>query len=153
MLRPLLKGTALVVVIAIAQVAYSQEAGSDQAYLQYEIQKVDPWGPFVLNLFLPFGIGSMIQGDTTGGLVVAAGHFFSAGLVLVGSSQPRPDENLILAGLGLATAASLIGLVFPHTYANAANEKLRRDLGIASIAVVLPEDGREGYGVQVTWSL
>lgn len=130
MLRTALVG---LVVIITAQVAYSQETDSDRAYLQYEVQKVDPWGPFVLNLLLPFGIGSFVQGDTTGGLVVAGGQVAGAGLLLAGLTS-EPSGAMALIGIGVYSAASIMGLVFPHTYANAANEKLRKNLGIAGVS-------------------
>lgn len=129
------------VVIITAQVAYSQEAESDRAHLQYEMQKVDPWGPFVLNLLLPFGIGSFVQGDTTGGLIVAGGQVAGAGLMLVGLTSETPSGAMTLIGVGVYSVASIMGLVFPHTYANAANEKLRKDLGIAVSGVSWDERG------------
>jgi len=105
------------------------------------MQKVDPWGPFVLNLLLPFGIGSFVQGDTTGGLVVAGGQVAGAGLMVAGLTSENPGGTMTLIGIGLYSVASIMGLVFPHTYANTANEKLRRDLGISVSSVSLSEDG------------
>lgn len=66
----------LLVSVIAAQAAFSQESGQDsnRAFQRYEIEKIDPWGPFVLNLLLNFGIGSFVQGDTTGGLIVAGGQ-------------------------------------------------------------------------------
>ena len=130
-----------------AQVVSSQEANQDweRAHLQYELQKVDPWGPFVLNLLLNFGIGSFVQGDTTGGLIVAGGQILGIGLIVAGVSSPDPygstTSTLVYVGAGLAVVTSVAGYVFPFTYANAANEKLRRDLGISVSNVSLNEQG------------
>ena len=155
---------ALGIVLAVAmfailtQTAFAQEEeSSNRAFLQYEIQKVDPWGPFVLNLLLNFGIGSFVQGDTTGGLIVAGGQVLGIGLIVAGVSASRTDDQygyttttttttttssaLVYVGAGLAAAASIAGYVFPFTYANAANEKLRRDLGIAVANVSMNDQG------------
>ena len=151
MLRSALAG---LVIVTAAQGAFSQEDGQDseRAYQRYEIEKVDPWGPFVLNLLLNFGIGSFVQGDTTGGLVVAGGQVIGIALVVVdlgrkqevdefGIAVPNTPTALTWVGLGLASAASIAGYVFPFTYANAANEKLRSELGISVSDVSLSEEG------------
>lgn len=133
---------ASLVAIATVQVAYSQEAGSDQAFLQYEMRKVDPWGPFVLNLLLPFGLGSHVQGDTTGGMVVTVGHLAGAlGILLAYGTGLDPSGAVGTAAIGVSVAASLVGLVLPFTYANAANEKLRQDLGLSVSGISWAERG------------
>ena len=134
---------ASLVAIATVQVAYSQEAKSDQeAYLQYEMLKVDPWGPFVLNLLLPFGIGSHVQGDTTGGSVVTVGHLAGAlGILLAYGTELDPSGAVGTAAIGVSIVASLAAIVMPFTYANAANEKLRQDLGLSVTGVPWDERG------------
>ena len=146
MTRRLVPKTALVglvIIIASAQVAFSQEDNQDweRAHLQYELQKVDPWGPFVLNLLLGLGIGSFVQGDTPGGLLVAGGEVVGIGLVIAGAGNPEGGSGLVIGGAALLTAARIAGLIFPFTYANAANEKLRQDLGISVSNVSLNEQG------------
>ena len=138
----------LIIVLA-AQPVLSQEEGesSDRAYLQYEIRKSDPWGPFALNLLLGLGIGSFVQGDTTGGLLVAGGEVIGLGLLIAGYSASLQaietsgsgGGGMVIAGAALLGAARIAGLIFPFTYANSFNEKLRQDLGI-DVAVV-PGDG------------
>ncbi len=93
---------ALGIWLAVAMVAISTQSasaqegdGSDRAFLRYEIEKVDPWGPFVLNLLPGLGIGSFVQGDTTGGLLVAGGEVVGIGLVIAGAGTPEgPFEAL-----------------------------------------------------------
>lgn len=144
----------LLVSVTAAQGAFSQESGqdSDRAFQRYEIEKVDPWGPFVLNFLLNFGIGSFVQGDTTGGLIVAGGQVIGIGMVVVdlgrkqevdayGFAVPNTPTALTWVGIGLASAASIAGYIFPFTYANEANEKLRRDLGISVADVSLSDQG------------
>ena len=143
----------VVLAVALAQQVFAQdqEESSDRAFLQYEIQKVDPWGPFALNLLLGLGIGSFVQGDITGGLLVAGGEVVGAGLLIAGASSVVNDPEgaggtMMVVGVGLLTAARIAGLVFPFTYANSFNEKLRRDLGI-NVSIV------PGDGVNVTFGI
>ena len=140
---------AVAVLAILTQTAFAQEGdSSDRAFLQYEIQKVDPWGPFVINLLLGAGIGSFVQGDTTGGLIVLGGEVVGIGLVIAGAtSDPYSGSGgdggsgLIIVGVAALGVARILGLIFPFTYANAANEKLRMDLGISASSVSLSEDG------------
>ena len=137
----------LVIFITFAQVVFTQEANQDSdasAYWEYDYRKVDPWGPFVLNLLLPFGVGSFVQGDTTGGLIVAGGQVVGIGLVVASTSSGDPLwplGTMTYVGVGLYFVASVAGYVFPFTYANAANDKLRKDLGISVSDVSLSEQG------------
>ena len=138
---------AVVALVITTQTAFAQEGdSSDRAFLQYEIQKVDPWGPFVINLLLGAGIGSFVQGDTTGGLIVLGGEVAGVGLIVAGALAARDaygggSSGLIIVGGAALGVARILGLIFPFTYANAANEKLRRDLGISATSVSLSEDG------------
>ena len=150
-----MKALGIVLAVAVfaisAQAVFAQEgdSSSDRAFLQYEIQKVDPWGPFVINLLLGAGIGSFVQGDTTGGLIVLGGEVVGIGLVIAGVTSSDPysgsdsggGSGLIIVGAAALGVARILGLIFPFTYANAANEKLRMDLGISASSVSLSEDG------------
>lgn len=137
-----------VVAFAIsAQVAFSGEAGPvpkdgwERPFLEYEANTVDPWGPFVLNLLIPLGgIGSFVQGDTTGGLIVLGGQVLGLGAVILNSGEGFWTAGMYI-GAAVYGVATLLGYVVPFTYANAANEKLRRDLGISVSTVSLNEHG------------
>ncbi len=160
-LRTILGGAVIVLAVVSTQPAFSQEAdrnsGDDRAFLQYEMQKVDPWGPFALNLLLGLGIGSFVQGDTTGGLLVAGGEVVGAGLLIAWLSNPESGNALLIGGVVLLSAARIAGLVIPFTYANGFNEKLRKDLGIAisDVSLIVPGvngEADDGYGVNVTFT-
>jgi hypothetical protein len=134
----------VLVVLAVAalaiftQMAFAQETesanGWARPFLEYEASKVDPWGPFVLNMVIPFGgIGSFVQGDTTGGMVVAGGQIAGITLVLAGSSQGYPTTTSYV-GYAIAGVATLAGLVLPFAYASSFNEELR-EITVSSVAL------------------
>ena len=165
MLRTMRRNTRLgavlvAVALAAAQPAFAQESGRSSgdgaAIHQYEVEKADAWGPFALNFLLAFGIGSFVQGDTTGGLIVASGEMVGMGMMIIGGSSVAQDPEgpggiTLVVGVGLLAAARVAGLVFPFTYAQAFNEQLRRDLGIAASDISLTEIDR--YGVNVAFTL
>lgn len=47
--------------------------------------------PFLLNAFVGFGVGSYVQGDTTGGAIGTTGELVSLGLVIAGSVKTAVD--------------------------------------------------------------
>lgn len=47
--------------------------------------------PFLLNAFVGFGVGSYVQGDTTGGAIGTTGELVSLGLVIAGSVKTALD--------------------------------------------------------------
>ena len=140
----------------------------------YEQRKKGPWGPFVLNFLVGFGIGSFVQGDVTAGLLLAGGDLVGIGLVIAGAAsvlaeieyydEGYPLESassggtLILLGAGILSATRIAGLIVPFTYANSFNEKLRRELGInvTDVALIVPGvtgDKHGGYGLMVTMAM
>ena len=128
------------------QTAFAQEGDRTDSwarpFLEYEASKVDSWGPFVLNLTLGFGVGSFVQGDSTGGAILLVGEAIGIGLALAGGVNFFGERQaLVYGGLVLVSVARLAGLAFPFTYANATSEKLRRDLGISVSSVSLNENG------------
>ena len=148
----------LALAMVVPQTALGQAAdqtGSwERPFLEYEVNKVDPWGPFALNLLGGFGLGSFVQGDTTTGVVLALADFVGAGLLLAGAfHQPdcaemindecvRDGTNLLtLSGLAVAGLGRIIGMAAPFVHANAVNDQLRQDLGISVSEVSLSEQG------------
>lgn len=63
-----------------------------------------------------------------------------------GGAVPNMPTALTWVGVGLASAASISGYVFPFIYANEANDKLRRDLGISVADVKRSGVGRDIRG-------
>ena len=64
------------------------------------------------------------------------------GLVVAGAdSGAGYATTTVYVGLAVYSAATLVGLAIPFTYAKATNEKLRRDLGISVSSISLNEHG------------
>lgn len=136
------KVATLLLVAAVASAAFAQDDATN--LLRYESQKVDPWGPFALNLLLPFGIGSFVQGDNSGGLVVLGGQVAGGAMMaadilntanyarvtVYGPLLYRPTF-LFWGGLLVTSGATIAGYVFPFVYANEVNAKLRKNLGLS----------------------
>lgn len=52
--------------------------------------------PFLLNTIVGFGVGSYVQGDTTGGIIGTSGELVSLGLIIAGSVKTVMDTaNLV----------------------------------------------------------
>ncbi|AAX17379.1 P13 family porin [Borrelia turicatae] len=116
--------------------------GNVEKMLLYETYKKDAVVPCLLNLFVGFGIGSLVQGDITGGLLSLGFDVVSIGLLSYGTysiieSHYEKKEKptvlaLSLAAVGGATLVltRIIEAVLPFTYASSYNRKLQENLGI-----------------------
>ena len=136
MKRIVLIGTLML--LSVFAFGEEQETPHDRTnqILLYETQKVDALGPFLLNFFLPFGIGSFVQGDYTSGLLVAGGQVAGGAILLVSMNSlanrrigdPLPAG--LYVGAAISSAATIYGWIAPFPYAQKANAKLQRDLGL-----------------------
>lgn len=123
-----------------------------------------PWGPFALNFFLGFGIGSFVQGNTTAGLIQLAGD--SVGILLYISVvsdafSTSPDTfyddfdsamtKTAIAGLVLV-ASRIYGLVTPFTTAKSYNDKLSSAIYGGMNFTLLPTYN-DGLGVELAASI
>lgn len=117
--------------------------GNVEKMLLYETYKKDPLIPFLLNCFVGFGIGSLVQGDITGGLLILGFDALGLGLLSYGAysmvnSVPASDGSktsvvaLSLVALGGVTMAltRLVEVILPFTHASSYNRKLQENLGI-----------------------
>lgn len=95
----------------------------------YMASEVSAGGPFALNLLLGAGIGSFVQGDTTGGLIGLGGELTGLALILAGE-----DSAPVTIGAILFVGTRIFELVRPWTYASSHNAALRR-------ALLASEDG------------
>ena len=127
----------LVLICGAAVDARAQDAGAQDAQvefntlmLRYEVQKKTPGVPFLLNFLLPFGVGSFVQGDTVGGIVVAGGQVAGGALMLADNISDGLG-TMFWIGVGVSAGVTIAGWIMPFTHAAAFNDQLRRDLGIA----------------------
>ncbi|WKC75785.1 P13 family porin [Borreliella valaisiana] len=120
--------------------------GAGEKLLAYETSKKDPIVPFLLNLFLGFGIGSFVQGDILGGSLILGFDAVGIGLILTGAYLDIKalgnnakkvafkwtwGKGMMLAGMLTMTVTRLTEIIIPFTFANSYNKKLKNSLNIA----------------------
>ena len=137
---PAMLAAVLMMLVVGATAGYGQEIDRTAAMLLYEQRKSQPAGPFVLNLLLPFGIGSFVQGDNVAGVAVLVTSLVGGGIVYADCASNSPTERCIAGryeptalgyiGTGVLVGGYVFGLIRPFTYANQFNEQLRKDLGL-----------------------
>ncbi|BDU62463.1 membrane protein (plasmid) [Candidatus Borrelia fainii] len=124
----------------MASDAVTAKGNMDSKLLFYEIHKQNTLVPFLLNFFVGFGIGSFVQGDLTGGLLILGFDMLGFGLISGGMyslSQYKgintPTIALSLMSLGGITlfVTRIVEIIIPFTYASSYNRKLREKLGIS----------------------
>jgi len=86
--------------------------------------------PFILNLFLGFGIGSWVQNDITGGLIGTLGMV--PGVVLMAAS---PDTEAL--GALLILGSWITDLIRPWTFSSSYNTKLKEALRMSDITDIM----------------
>jgi hypothetical protein len=116
---------------------------SQKARLYDGLKRDDAVLPFVLNLVLPFGVGSYIQGDTSMGtyqlvsqlgfvLGMATGLCYTThtayGVNNWSNSYTEPNALLYILATN-STASYIAGLITPWTYQNSYNSQLRTSIG------------------------
>ncbi|WNY66339.1 P13 family porin (plasmid) [Borreliella andersonii] len=104
-----------------------------ESFNKYDKEKKNPIGPFLLNLLLPFGIGSFVQGDYIGGGSVLG--FNLLGAILLGTGiilnhRETQPTGYILTGVGISMIliSYTTSLIIPFAFANRYNENLKRRL-------------------------
>ncbi|AWG42439.1 hypothetical protein CR532_00165 [Candidatus Borreliella tachyglossi] len=139
--------------------------------LVYEASKKEPLIPFLLNLILGFGIGSLAQGDIIGGLLVLGFDAAGIGLLAYGISsvggisefKTKNDMELPVLAISLITLGGLtlavtrvVEIILPFTHAANYNKRLKQTLGIAfggfqpTFNVNMNEGVRPGFGISFT---
>jgi len=125
---------------------------SMQRSMLFESNKKSSTVPFVVNLLVGFGIGSYIQGDTTGGNIALAGDLGSIGLFYGGyakalsavySSSPYDDtegSGMMVAGMIGLLMTRVFELIRPFSYATDYNMKLSNALMNISMVPVIDKN-------------
>ncbi|WNY64515.1 P13 family porin (plasmid) [Borreliella americana] len=104
-----------------------------ESFNKYDKEKKNPMGPFLLNLFLPFGIGSFVQGDYIGGGSVLGFNLLGAilwgtGIILNHRETQLNGYILIGVGASMVLTSYIASLIIPFTFANRHNENLKKKL-------------------------
>lgn len=94
--------------------------------------------PFALNLAIGFGLGSFVQGDTSGALIALAGDALGVALPLLGYACLMQDYygywdfpygyELMYAGYALIGITRIFESIRPFSYARRYNTTLRKAL-------------------------
>ncbi|ATQ16646.1 P13 family porin (plasmid) [Borrelia miyamotoi] len=112
-------------------------SGDNNKMLLYEVSKKGILAPFLLNFFFGFGIGSFVQGDVTGGLIVLASEIFGLGLIGTGMGFMSSPHSSML-GISLASVGGIVvfatriaEIIIPFTHAYSYNRKLQEKLGVS----------------------
>ncbi|WP_210381909.1 P13 family porin [Borreliella garinii] len=104
-----------------------------ESFNKYDKDKKNPIGPFLLNLFLPFGIGSFVQGDYIGGGSVLGFNLLGVilcgtGIILNTRETQLTGSILIGVGASMILTSYVTSLIIPFTFANRYNENLKKRL-------------------------
>lgn len=138
----------------IALAAQDMDSAMRTAY--YDANKKNSTGPVLLNLFLGFGIGSFVQGDTTGGVISLVGDVASYGVmgfglyyyvsksVMDSNGNPKISDRdglntagLLLLGASLKLGFSIFEIYRASNYTRSYNSKLSSAISSAPIRVSL----------------
>jgi hypothetical protein len=110
------------------------------------------WGQGALNIV--FGLGSYLQGDLAGGLIISGGYALSLGLIIWEVAGLKYDDDLAgfpgTIGLGLAGATLIFGFIRPFMYAKNSNPKAALLMDGLTIAWVVDE--RQESAMQLTYT-
>ena len=109
---------------------------ADRKY--YDEHKKDAVLPLVLNFFLGFGIGSFVEGDDMGGLIMAGTQVLGFAMAMYGSTRlsNAHGEWLCAYGVMMMVASRIWGFIRPWTYASKYNDDLREKIAAGDIRPV-----------------
>ncbi len=116
----------------------SKNLTSAEKMVLYSEYKKDQWVPFVVNFIVGAGIGSFIEGDTSGGLIALIGDVVGLGSVIIGTSSyasalysdPYTTKGLGLMRFGYIAliGARIFEIIRPFTYTARYNSTLKQSL-------------------------
>jgi hypothetical protein len=123
----------------------------------------DPVLPFVANLAVGFGVGSLIQGDFLGAAIAMIGDCLGAGLPILGYACIMQDYygywdspygyELIYAGYALLGVTRIFESIRPFSYARRYNSTLRKVLryGKAPNLSLIPSQDKIGVSIAMLY--
>jgi hypothetical protein len=88
----------------------SKDLSSTEKLTLYSQYKKDQWVPFLINFLVGCGVGSFVEGDTTGGVIALGSDLAGIACMLVGAvAKDLPSDSNITNGLGVG--AMLFGYI------------------------------------------
>jgi hypothetical protein len=130
----------------------SSDLSSMQRSMIFESNKQSPTVPFVLNFLVGFGIGSYVQGDSTGGTIALVGDLVSIGLFYGGYAQAlnaayysssytgTEGAGMMVVGAIGMLATRVFELIRPFSFASDYNKKLSNALMNVSMVPVVDQN-------------
>lgn len=128
----------------------SPQLSSNQKTMLYTQHQKSAGGPFALNFFLGWGIGSYVQGDIGGGVFQSIADGFGLIMIIVGVSGDEISAGPIAVGCISYAVGSIYGWIRPFVFAKKYNTTLQEALnGQTMMFSVLPiiDPINEQYGV------
>ena len=136
---------------------YSANLTEAEKYVLYEHNQMSGGNAAFINLCLGFGIGSYIQGDTTGGTISLVADLAGYAMILAGefkysadlrkeeqavrngdyNNESKANMNLSYVGLAIVAINRIFTCIRPYTYARSYNKRLSKALyGAPTVALV-----------------
>jgi len=131
----------------IGSSSYSNLSATEKILI-YQENKINPTGPFLINLFVGGGIGSIVMGDATGIAFLVNDIVFGLLAVWLLTYEGQVDPMAYAAVVIPLTISKIGQLITPFQYAQIQNTKLRNSLGLNFTLVSLP-GVREELGIRV----
>lgn len=105
----------------------SRDLSTAEKMALYGEYKKDQWVPFLVNFILGAGIGSFVEGDTTGGAIALGSDAAGLACILVGAGS---SDGLGLVTVGYITllGSRIFEIVRPFTYTAHYNSTLKHSL-------------------------
>ncbi|HOV94197.1 MAG TPA: P13 family porin [Spirochaetales bacterium] len=105
----------------------SKDLSSTEKMALYSEYKKDQWVPFLVNFVLGAGIGSFIEGDTTGGAIALGSDVAGLACILVGAGS-SDGVGLVTVGYITLLSSRIFEIVRPFTYTAHYNSTLKQSL-------------------------
>jgi roadblock/LC7 domain-containing protein len=141
----------------------SQSLTSTEKMALYTEYKKDPWVPFLVNFLVGAGVGSFIEGDTTGGVIALTGDLVGLGSVLIGVSAYASEvywDPYTTKGVGLTTfgyivliGSRIFEIVRPFTYTARYNSTLKQSLNYIEGLSFVPTFENGVAGISLSYSV
>ena len=122
--------------------SFSANLTESEKYVLFQHNKKDGAYTCFINGFVGFGIGSFVQGDTTGGVISLVADLAGYAMFFMGYEEANLSGSdsaraLYSSGLLIVAINKIFTCIRPFTYANGYNKRLSKALyGTPTVALV-----------------